>query len=116
MDVMTRRSNATPWALVVALVVIAGIAPMAVAKTASVKADNFDFSPSTVKIKKNDRVRWKNVAGTHTVTMSSGGQNLDEPLSGSGSVTSKKFKKRGTFKYRCSFHRDQGMKGKVVVK
>lgn len=93
----------------------AALAPAALADTAKVSAQSNFFSPKTVKIDVGDKVRWDNVEGTHTVTMSKGGQNLDKVISGHASVTSKKFKKAGKFKYLCSFHLDEGMKGKVVV-
>ncbi len=102
--------------LVAAIVGVVGFVPTAGADTAKVVADNFDFSPKKVKIKKNDRVKWKNAGGNHTVTMSSGGQNLDEGLSGDRTVKSDKFKKKGEFSYVCSFHKDEGMRGKVIVK
>ncbi|MBA2764288.1 MAG: cupredoxin domain-containing protein [Thermoleophilaceae bacterium] len=113
---MTTRNDALRCALALAAVASVGFAPAVQAKTASVLADDFSFSPATVKIKKNDKVRWTNVQGSHSVTMSKGGQDLDDILSGSGEVTSAKFKKKGSFSYLCTFHSDEGMKGKVVVR
>lgn len=113
---MRNRNGSLRLALTLVMVASAGLAPAAQAKTASVKADDFSFSPANLKIKKNDKVRWSNVEGTHTVTMDEGGQNLDAILSGSGKVTSAKFKKKGRFDYVCTFHLDEGMTGKVVVK
>ncbi len=113
---MTNRNGAIRWTAAVAVVAMAGLVPAAQAERASVKADDFSFSPKTVKIKRHDKVRWANVEGTHTVTMDEGGQDLDAILSGSGKVTSKKFKKKGRFDYVCTFHLDEGMTGKVLVK
>lgn len=113
---MRSRRPAACWGLAVAALTTVGLVPAAQAKTVTVIAKDFSFAPATVKIKKNDRVRWKNAQGTHTVTMSAGGQNLDDVLSGSGSVKSGKFKKKGSFSYLCSLHTDEGMRGKVVVK
>jgi plastocyanin len=79
---------------------------------AKVKVDNYSFSPQKVKVGKGGKVTWKNVEGKHTVTFKDG--NFDKVLKGDEKV-SRKFKDRGTFKYICRFHKDQGQKGKVVV-
>lgn len=79
----------------------------------SVKADNFDFEPKRVTIQRGDKVTWKNVEGRHTVTFRKG--SFDKTISGDERV-SKRFKRKGTFRYFCRFHIAQGMKGKVIVK
>jgi len=78
----------------------------------TVKADNFDFEPKTATIEQGERVTWKNVEGTHTVTLKNG--TFDKAISGDEKV-SRKFQHSGTFRYYCRFHKDQGMRGKVVV-
>jgi plastocyanin len=79
----------------------------------TVKSSNFKFAPKTVTIKKGGKVTWQNVNGTHTVTFKNG--SFDKTISGHQSV-SKRFKRSGTFRYVCTLHIRQGMKGKVVVK
>jgi plastocyanin len=80
----------------------------------SVKGTNFDFKPRTIKINKGSKVTWRWVNGRHTVTFVKGSYN--KTLTRGHPKRSKTFKKRGTFKYYCRFHRSLGMRGKVVVK
>lgn len=82
------------------------------AAAAKVKAiamkDNF-FSPKTLKIPEGSKVKWVNEGeNIHTTT----GGGWDETLSPGESYT-RKFKKTGTFTYRCEFH--PGMEGKIKV-
>jgi plastocyanin len=78
----------------------------------TVRADNFSFKPRTVTIQKGSKVTWKNVEGVHTVTLKNG--SFDRVISGDDSV-SKRFRRRGTFRYICRFHTQQDMRGKVIV-
>lgn len=79
--------------------------------TARVKAkDNF-FGPRTITVDRGTRVRWVNRgANPHTTT----GKAWDKDIP-VGGAASRVFKKRGTFKYVCTIHAGQGMRGKVVV-
>jgi plastocyanin len=77
-----------------------------------VKAVDFDFIPQTINVGKRDKVTWKSTDGDHTVTFKNG--SFDKVID-EGEKTSKKFKDKGTFKYICRFHKDEKMKGKVVV-
>ena len=79
-----------------------------------VKGSNFAFKPKTIKVHRGERVHWSWVEGRHTVTFKKG--SFDEPLTRKHSRVSRRFHKRGTFRYYCRFHRSLGMKGKVVVK
>jgi plastocyanin len=81
-------------------------------RATTVKADNFDFTPKSLSIGQGEKVTWKNKEGRHTVTFKQG--NFDKVIKGDDTV-SRTFKKTGTFKYVCTFHTAQGMKGKVVV-
>jgi plastocyanin len=94
--------------LVVAL--MAGSASGGGGKT--VRVTNFDFKPATVTIQKGGRVTWRNIAGRHTVTFRNG--SFHRVISGDERV-SKTFRRRGTFRYLCRFHRSLGQRGKVVV-
>ena len=60
-------------------------------------------------------MRWKNREGTHSVVMKTGGQDVDSYISGDASVTSRRFKEAGTYRYWCRIHSEEGMKGKVKV-
>lgn len=103
------------------LIVAAGLAVLAIGLTgapasagsaATVKADNFDFEPRKVAIGQGETVTWKNKEGKHTVTFKD--FNYDKTIDGDDKV-SKTFKDTGVFKYICRFHREQDMKGKVIV-
>ena len=49
------------------------------------------------------------------MTLNNGG--LDQEISASGDPkVSAKFRKPGTYRYFCRFHKRKGMKGKVIVK
>ena len=76
--------------------------------------DDDRFRPATRTINKGDRVVWKNTDNSaHTVTARGDNWNMNVTLQG-GDTTSRKFRKRGTFKYICDFHADE-MRGKIVV-
>jgi plastocyanin len=77
-----------------------------------VRVTNYDFKPATVRVQKGDRVTWRNVAGRHTVTFRNG--SFHRVISG-GQRVSKTFRRRGTFRYLCRFHRALGQRGKVIV-
>jgi plastocyanin len=80
----------------------------------TVEAAGTDFTPKKVKVGTGDKVVWKAVEGTHTVTFSDG--VLDKPLDATHKAVRRKFSQPGTYRYHCRFHGDVGMKGKVVVK
>ena len=61
------------------------------------------------------KATWKATEGDHTVTLNNGA--LDQEISASGDPkVSAKFRKPGTYRYFCRFHKRKGMKGKVIVK
>ncbi len=82
----------------------------------SVKVKNFEFTPAKIRIAQGDKVKWRNVEGTHTVTMDQREIEMDAILSGDADITSEKFKKEGVYKYVCTLHiGSENMKGKVIV-
>lgn len=106
-----RRAPVFVVALLTALAVIA--VPATGAGT-TVRAKNFQFIAKTVTIQKGDKVTWKDVGGRHTVTFKS--LPFDKTISANKPTVSKTFRKRGTFRYHCRFHRSFGMVGKVIVR
>jgi plastocyanin len=80
---------------------------------AKVKVKNFEYVPKRVRIRSGRRVVWKSTEGTHTVTIK--GTKFDKTISGGDRVT-KRFRKRGRYRYFCRFHKSLGHKGVVVVK
>lgn len=83
--------------------------------------ENDTFKPKSVSIAKGSSVKFTNPTNDrHTVTSYKGNWDINESLS-AGETFKKKFKKSGTFKYRCTIHSDldngdcDGMCGKVNV-
>ena len=107
---------------------LAWVAPQSSAATSTIKAagsesDGFKWKPATRTISKGDTIVWTNPTGKkHTVTAYGGNWGKSTEIR-PGEQTSKRFRKRGTFKFRCltSGHstlnngRCVGMCGKVVV-
>ena len=107
---MTIRSRiaAAVVAVAVASTLAFGVSGAAAGVGANVKVTNYKFKAKTVKIRKGQKVVWKFVKGKHNVV----GKNFASSVQKKGKY-SHKFKKKGTFKYRCTLH--SGMKGKVKV-
>jgi plastocyanin len=76
--------------------------------------DNF-FKPKRVTVERGDKVRWVNSGSNPHTTTSTTGSWDSGTINPGDPAFSKRFRKRGTFKYICSIHVDQGMRGKVVV-
>jgi plastocyanin len=78
------------------------------------------FSPKAVSVGKGTKVVWKSVCMSHTVTAYSKNWSKNVVL-GQGQTTSRTFKTKGVFKFRCRFHstlsngKCSGMCGKVTV-
>jgi plastocyanin len=108
-----RRGRMWRIGAVLLIVSLAVATSVASAGGSRVKASNFSFKPGTITIQKGQKVTWKRVNGHHTVTLKNG--SFDKVLSKSHPSRSLRFRKRGTFRYYCRFHRSLGMKGKVVV-
>ena len=88
----------------------AAAAVPAFAATAHVKVADDKFVAKTVKIRKGSTVKWNWVGkNPHNVTF----KGFASGTFANGTYKHK-FKKRGTFRYRCTIH--SGMTGKVVVK
>ena len=111
-----RRVTVAAIAAVLVAVPIGGQASAgdtAAKRAKKVTAGNFDFSPKTLSVSAGTKVVWTATKGSHTVTFNDG---FDETISADGTATtSRKFRKAGTYKYVCRFHKNKGMKGKVVV-
>ena len=90
-----------------------GTAGSATSERASVKrvsAYNNYFSPKTVSVRRGGKVVWKVRQGVHNIR----GSGMNSANLGQGRTYSKKFKRRGTYRYVCTLHR--GMKGAVKVR
>jgi len=80
----------------------------------TVNASNYSFKPKTITIQKGQTVTWKWVNGSHTVTFIKG--SYDKSLNRAHPKRTRTFKRTGTYKYYCRFHRTLGMTGKIVVR
>ena len=99
------------------MLLLAFAAPIALADSEAVKVKNFEFTPAKIRIAQGDKVKWKNVEGTHTVTMDKREMEIDAILSGDSDFTSDRFEKEGVYKYVCTLHiLTDNMKGKVIVR
>lgn len=82
-----------------------GGAPAAHAATISVAIQNYAFQPSALNVQVGDTVVWTNYDDApHTVTTSSGPEQISSPTLQKGQSFSFKFTKPGTYKYYCAVH------------
>ena len=81
------------------------------AKTWDVDIRSYVFTPSIVRIKAGDSVKWTNYDTVgHSATADDGGWDTE---TGTGALKVIKFDKAGTYKYHCSPH--PWMQGTIVV-
>ena len=124
------RSFRVRWLVMVGLIVAAvGMTPTAsYGDTFRVRAlgdspDNFRWKPRETHAPKGSRVRWKNRSTvTHHVKSYGGNWSYDKSIAPDEAV-SKRFRRTGTFKFRCDIPGHStlsggtcsGMCGKVIV-
>jgi plastocyanin len=114
---LARLRRAAVGAAVVAAV-LGQVAPAQAATTVRARCNY--FSPKTTTVAKGARIIWKSVCSSHTVTSYSSNWSKDTTLT-QGQTTSRIFKSRGTFKFRCRFHSSvsngvcSGMCGSIKV-
>jgi plastocyanin len=84
-----------------------------------VTGNNFSFAPSTLTVKKGDRVRvvFKNTVGFHDFVIDEFQAATKKINAGQEDVIEFVADKAGSFEYYCSVgtHRQMGMKGTLVV-
>jgi plastocyanin len=92
-------------AVVAAIGATAAVVPAQAGSSKTVAVKNNAFSPTTVKIRKGDKVVWKWTQGgvAHNVTPASGGAG-SKTTSKKGATFAKTFSKAGSFKYICTIH------------
>jgi plastocyanin len=109
----------------IALVMVVSTATATSAATFRVRAKDSDagyrWRPKTLSVPVQSRVVWRMVDGTHNVTSTSKNWSKSSGNIAEGGKTAHTFKKRGTFRYRCTLHSSlsdgkcSGMCGRVVV-
>jgi plastocyanin len=106
-----------------ALAATGAASPSAKAKTEKVKVLDDFYKPDNVKIKKNNKVKWKwgDDFNTHNVALKKGPKGVkkskftSQTSSDEGFTFTKKFKKPGKYNFYCTIHPDV-MTMKVTVK
>ena len=105
------------WSVSLALIGGLVFAPSALGDTQRVRATaNNNWSPDFRHIYKGDRIVWKNPAGSgrpHNVVASSNNWNKSTMLD-PGESTRKKFRRTGSYDYKCTIH--SGMRMRLTVK
>jgi plastocyanin len=98
---------------VVAMLAVAlTMSSLAFGATKKVGVRGLKFSPKTVTVKKGTTVRW---SWKGSVPHNVSGKGFKSKTA--GKVTfSRKFSKKGTYKYVCTLHKAQGMTGTVKVR
>ena len=88
-------------------------------KEFTVSGKNFSFSPSTIRVKKGDRVKvtFVNSEGFHDFVIDEYGVATKQLRSPASEVIEFTANKTGSFEYYCSVgtHRAMGMKGTLIV-
>ncbi len=96
-----------------------GAVDQAGVKIFTVKGTNFSFSPSTITVKKGDKVKivFQDDDGFHDLVVSGYNAQTKRVNSGQSSEVTFTADKTGTFEYYCSVgnHREKGMKGSLIV-
>jgi plastocyanin len=91
------------------------------AATFRVRGVSNNWRPRSISVAVGSRIVWRSVEGTHNVTATSNNWNKNSGPLPPGSRTSFTFNRRGTYRYRCTFHSTisngacTGMCGKVIV-
>jgi plastocyanin len=118
MSGLTTRTRGTIGALLATAAVAAVVVPAAAfggaraASTHTVTLREFLFHPAALTIHRGDRVHWVWRDETeHNVTFHSFHSRTQEH----GTYTVQ-FNRKGTFKYECTIHGEEGMRGKIVVR
>lgn len=107
----------------VVVVLVAGltIAAATPALAVTIRGSGTRWMPARVNIARGDLVRWRAVSGSHTVKAYGGNWRFFSGRLNPGQSASRRFRQRGTFRFRCTFHSTlsggtcSGMCGRVRV-
>ena len=111
-------------ALVLSVLAVPSAGDTSRIRAAGSEQDGWKWRPVERVIGTGDRIVWKNpTSKTHTVTAYGGNWRKNTPIS-PGERTAKRFRRRGTFRFRCKTEghsalnngRCVGMCGRVVVR
>jgi plastocyanin len=73
------------------------------------------FSPSSVTINVGDTVTWRWADSDHNVVIDDAREGFDAGYRRSGETYARTFSNAGTYEFYCDPHRDDGMRGTLVV-
>jgi plastocyanin len=91
-------------AVVVGVALVLSLAGIALGATSQVRARGERWKPKHDYIGRGDRVRWRNpTSRTHDIKAYGGGWRFSKILP-PGSQATKRFRQRGTYRYRCVRH------------
>jgi plastocyanin len=123
---MKRRSARLMIVAVLAASFIPSFSQPASADTFRIRAagsfPSFNWDPSVRRIHRNDRIRWVNNQGNNHNIRAYGGNWRYRKSLGPGTTRSRRFRRRGTFKFRCAIHSSissgqcSGMCGRIRVR
>jgi plastocyanin len=115
------RGRRRVMAVLLSSALVVGSIGVAAAATSKVRAKGEKWRPLHTYIGRNDTVRWSNpTSRVHDLKAYGGGWSFSKILD-PGESASRKFKQRGTYKYRCVRHsgivsgKCQGMCGLIHV-
>jgi plastocyanin len=115
-----KRLRNTSIALVLAAMIVGGIASAASAATI-VRGSSMRWRPAKVTIARGGAVKWRAVDTHHTVRSYGSNWTYSKHLAAGTSTAPRTFKRRGTYRFYCTVHGSvsggvcSGMCGKVVV-
>lgn len=99
------RSRTTRLALVAATVMAMLVPTAALSATRTVSLTGSSFRRAKIEIKRGDIIRWKNDSfDLHTITSYGSNWNKNVTLSGYGQTAQHRFRRIGTYRYRCTQH------------
>ena len=115
------RGRRRVMAVLLSSALVVGSIGVAAAATSKVRAKGEKWRPLHTYIGRNDTVRWSNpTSRVHDLKAYGGGWSFSKILD-PGETASRKFRQRGTYKYRCVRHsgivggKCQGMCGLIHV-
>lgn len=99
------KTNTRRLALAAATILALLVPTAASSATKTVTAYTSSFRRAKIEIKRGDTVRWRNESfNTHTFQAYSPNWSKTATLSAYGGTTSHRFRRVGTYKYRCTEH------------
>jgi plastocyanin len=98
-------SKRSGWKVIITLAVMMVVIPtMAFAATYVVRARPHSWDPAVRRIPKGNRISWRNPTARRHDVRAYGGNWTYRVVLQPGERASRRFGRRGVYKYRCTFH------------